>query len=552
MNYHALHYHLDLVAFVLAAVVAMAVVRGWVRRRTGRGPGPAAWLTLAAVVAAACGLALYAARREHRRLAYAVSGLAPTYAHALADAGLAAIHPDTPPDDPTYLRLIGQEIEWEQDNPAVADIYTFGKRPDGTVVLLVDSETDYDRDGVYAGDREQRTPIGEEYTEDPALIARAFAGEAVFTPGPTADRWGVWISTYVPVRDDRGAVIGVLGVDYPADDWIQALLMARLGMLSLGAIVLVILLAALAVTHTLRAEVDRRRRTEAERERLHRQLMDASRKAGMAETAAGVLHNVGNVLNSVNVSAGVIGEKARAAEVQELAETAALLRRRAGEPDFLRADAVGRELPAFLDALAGCLVDHHKTLEAEVGRLTRGIDHIKEIVRAQQDHSTAAAAPLVPAAPDELVEEAVTMCGPAVMAGVALDRQFEPVGEVLLDRHRVLQILVNLITNAAQATEGVAAGRRVVLRVWAGGGPPPQVVFEVEDNGRGIAAENLDRIFRHGFTTRAGGHGFGLHSAANAAGTMGGKLTVRSAGPGAGATFTLTLPAARAGVETAR
>ena len=78
-------------------------------------------------------------------------------------------------------------------------------------------------------------------------------------------------------------------------------------------------------------------------------------------------------------------------------------------------------------------------------------------------------------------------------------------------------------------------------------GPPPQVVFEVEDNGRGIAAENLDRIFRHGFTTRAGGHGFGLHSAANAAGTMGGKLTVRSAGPGAGATFTLTLPLAAEG-----
>ena len=65
------------------------------------------------------------------------------------------------------------------------------------------------------------------------------------------------------------------------------------------------------------------------------------------------------------------------------------------------------------------------------------------------------------------------------------------------------------------------------------------------DNGIGIPADNLTRIFGHGFTTRKEGHGFGLHSGALAAKELGGALTVESDGPGKGATFTLEFPIQR-------
>jgi signal transduction histidine kinase len=58
----------------------------------------------------------------------------------------------------------------------------------------------------------------------------------------------------------------------------------------------------------------------------------------------------------------------------------------------------------------------------------------------------------------------------------------------------------------------------------------------------GIPAENLTRIFNHGFTTRKDRHGFGLHSGALAAAQLGGSLTVRSDGLGRGAAFILELP----------
>jgi signal transduction histidine kinase len=81
--------------------------------------------------------------------------------------------------------------------------------------------------------------------------------------------------------------------------------------------------------------------------------------------------------------------------------------------------------------------------------------------------------------------------------------------------------------------------QRITVRI---AGDPSRVRISVSDNGVGIPAENLTRIFSHGFTTKQDGHGFGLHSGALAAKELGGSLSVQSDGPGHGATFTLELP----------
>jgi signal transduction histidine kinase len=144
-----------------------------------------------------------------------------------------------------------------------------------------------------------------------------------------------------------------------------------------------------------------------------------------------------------------------------------------------------------------------------------------------------------------LVEDSLRMnAGAFSRHGVELVRDYQDVPLITLDKHKVLQILVNVIRNAKYACdESGSAEKRVTVRVRAANGTMQVAVI---DTGVGIPPENLERIFSHGFTTRKEGHGFGLHSCALAAKELGGSLQAESAGLGQGATFTLTLPVVQA------
>ena len=279
---------------------------------------------------------------------------------------------------------------------------------------------------------------------------------------------------------------------------------------------------------------------ETEMARLNRELVDASRQAGMAEVATGVLHNVGNVLNSVNVSAALVVEQLRKSKTASLVKAVELLRaHKADVGEFLANDPKGRQLPAFFEALSEQLTREQAVLTQETQVLQQNIEHIKQIVAMQQSYAKVSGA-RESLAPHELVEDALRMESAGLTRHqIEVVRQFDSVPRVLVDRHVVLQILINLVRNARQALDHRTPGRRLTLRIARGGGC---VQVEVGDNGAGIAPENLTRIFRHGFTTKQSGHGFGLHSGANAAKEMGGSLNVRSDGPGTGATFILELP----------
>jgi signal transduction histidine kinase len=273
---------------------------------------------------------------------------------------------------------------------------------------------------------------------------------------------------------------------------------------------------------------------------VNRELVAQSRLAGMTEVATGVLHNVGNVLNSVNVSANLALDRARNSKVASLGRAAALL---PAQPDaaaaFIASDPKGRQLPGFFAALAGQLAAEREQLVAELRGLQANVEHIKQIVAMQQSYATVSGVlERLPLA--DLVEDALQLCDASLHRhGIEVVREFSPVAPALVDRHKVLQILINLIGNAKHALESRAEGRRLTLRLAPAGG---QVRLDVEDNGIGIPAENLGRIFSHGFTTKKTGHGFGLHSCALAAKELGGSLAARSEGPGRGATFTLELP----------
>jgi len=292
----------------------------------------------------------------------------------------------------------------------------------------------------------------------------------------------------------------------------------------------------------LKREIAERQRAEQEVERVHKQLVTASHEAGMAEVATGVLHNVGNVLNSVNVSAGLVAERLRSSKINSVARLARLLKEQGdGLARFFTEDTRGRTVPAYLEQLAAHLEQEQTEVNKELSGLILNVDHIKEIVAMQQNYARVSGVVEIVALAD-LVEDAIKIHGGAYARhGITLERDFEQLPPVLVDKHRVLQILVNLIHNSKYACDATnLPDKRVTIRIKASG--PNGVIIEVEDTGVGIPPENLPLIFSQGFTTRKSGHGFGLHSAALAAKELGGALTVHSDGLGHGATFTLNLP----------
>jgi len=271
------------------------------------------------------------------------------------------------------------------------------------------------------------------------------------------------------------------------------------------------------------------------------QLVDSARQAGMAEIATNVLHNVGNVLNSVNVSANLVCQKVRASKSAGLGKAVALMHANADNlGDFLTVDARGKALPAYLDKLSTTLATERDSIDEELGRLTGGVAHIKEIVNAQQSLAHVSGV-IEQVNINDLMEDALRMAGVLGGDDVTVVRDFPAAQFVPMDRHRTLLILLNLIRNAADAM-GNNLDRPRQLSLGVEVTPGRAVKVTVGDNGMGIPAENLTRIFVHGFTTRPEGHGFGLHSSALAAKEMGGSLTVHSDGTGTGAAFVLELP----------
>ena len=273
----------------------------------------------------------------------------------------------------------------------------------------------------------------------------------------------------------------------------------------------------------------------------NKKLVDASHRAGKAEVATGVLHNVGNVLNSVNVSANMLKQRIEASPVAYLVQAAEIIEKNKHDLEsFFMKDRRGKHFPQLLNQMTSSFQKERDAQMSELESLSDNINHIKEIVSLQQSFAKkgTVAMNVVPA---EVFEDAIKMNDSDLQwYATKIVKEFADVPSMSTSRHDVIQILVNLIRNAHQAIEATDAEegeiRLSIREVDA------QIVFTVQDSGMGIDPKNMQNLFQHGFTTKATGHGFGLHSCAIAAQELGGTLTVESDGPGQGATFALTLP----------
>lgn len=290
-------------------------------------------------------------------------------------------------------------------------------------------------------------------------------------------------------------------------------------------------------------DITTRKQAEREREELQGRMISVSRQAGMAEVATGVLHNVGNVLNSINVSASVIAKRLGESKLGSVARIAEMFREQGDALGaFVTQDEKGKKIPALLTMLVEHLIGERQAIVEELASLTTNIEHVNQIVAAQQNYAKGGGM-IQEVSPSELVEDAIRVNAESLARHhVEVEREIAPLPPVLTDKHQVLQILINLITNAKHAMHQIEGVRRLTIRVQPLPTDSSRFTIEVADCGIGVAEENLAKIFSHGFTTRADGHGFGLHTSALAATGMGGSLRAFSEGLGRGAVFTLELP----------
>jgi len=290
----------------------------------------------------------------------------------------------------------------------------------------------------------------------------------------------------------------------------------------------------------IQSDITARKNAQAERDALQAEMLAISRQAGMAEVATGVLHNVGNVLNSVNVSANIVVERLKSSRVGTLAKASSVISEQPDLADFFSSDPRGKSFPRLLQELATNLSSERDAQLCELHSLVENIDHIKEIVNMQQAfgkvHGTTELVDMV-----KLFEEALRIDDAAFARHkVEVVRQFNELPPILTEKHSVMQILLNLIGNAKQSVNEFGGDHKTLTLTLDVGND--DISIQVRDNGVGIQPDNLSKVFTHGFTTKSNGHGFGLHSCALAAQKLGGSLSAHSDGIGRGATFTLRLP----------
>lgn len=276
---------------------------------------------------------------------------------------------------------------------------------------------------------------------------------------------------------------------------------------------------------------------------LNQQVLHSARRAGMAEVATNILHNIGNILNSSYVSIDLLKANRNQNCQKKLMKIAEILEQNSNNIlEFLSCDPKGQLMPKYLLTLTRTILKESEGNAIEINNIFNDLQNIREIVSLQSTVGGLSSMKEKVYIPD-LIDSALNITLSSLKnAGLEIEKSYDQSPIILVDKSKLLQILVNVIKNAGESTLENAEKKSKKITISMNQYKHDFIKIVVEDNGIGIAQENISRIFSFGFTTKENGHGFGLHSSGLSAQEMGGSLIADSKGLGQGAQFILTLP----------
>ena len=284
------------------------------------------------------------------------------------------------------------------------------------------------------------------------------------------------------------------------------------------------------------------------KEAKNQQQFELARELGMAEIATSVLHNVGNVLNSVNVSTETILASQTTTPLTAIKKLATLFNDHKDDlPQFLTKDPRGQHVVAYLDELATCWGKEHKLALSELKEISKNVGLIKSIISTQQDIIKVGNFEQILSI-NELLDEAILLSGIEQKKEIQLKREYGDIKAIVVDKVKMFQVLGNLISNAKDALlDSANQNKRLTIKTKTLD-DAKNIEIQISDNGIGISNSHINKIFIFGFTTKKAGHGFGLHATALAVNEMGGQISVDSKGHEMGATFKIQLPNRKPGL----
>ncbi len=422
---------------------------------------------------------------------------APTYAWIFEHTEHSKISFNTNLQDPEYLKFIEYEKDWLKSNPFISDIYTLKRKDDGKIAFLVDSETDYNKNGLYDESREARTPIGEIFEKDIHELQDAFDGKSSFTFQPYTDRWGSWVSAFVPLRNKNHQVDAVLALDFPSSTYLSEIRNARY--LALLCSSLFYLLIASYISTLFR-----HKKYNSE---LSNALTEAKRaNAIKSEFLANMSHEIRTPLNAI---LGMIS----------------LLSKNSFDADTNKKINILKYCSDNLLVLINDILDFSKI---EAGKLQ--IENTNFEVAST-------------------ISEVIELLRPtADEKGIGLNFQNEYISKqwINADLARFRQVLINLVTNAIKFTpQGFVAIKLNLADINA---EETEVNVQVTDTGIGIELEAQKKLFQSfsqadaSITRKFGGTGLGLAITKGIIDAMGGRIWLESS-PKNGSTFSFSLKA---------
>jgi len=276
---------------------------------------------------------------------------------------------------------------------------------------------------------------------------------------------------------------------------------------------------------------------------LNKKIMDFSRRAGMADVATSILHNVGNILNSTNVSLSLLKEKLHQFPTSKLSQVIELMNNNFSNiGEYLLNDEKGKLIPAYLSEIVKVFNNQVEKFEIELSNLSIQIQHIKEIVTHQQTLSGISGI-VECISMSELIDSSLQMTGIELGSdNIIVEKKYDFIPSIKIDRIKMLQLLTNLIQNAKDAFKDSKKNEPKKIIIHAYQKNDSCFAIEISDNGVGIPKALIQKIFSYGFTTKQNGHGFGLHSSALAAKEMGCSLELLSQGDSPNTIFSINIP----------